>query len=68
MDEWHRYVERVCQDTEVAREDSEKVSSDDQHSDLFSYFPGQDQLHRWLDCNIVLVILHILLGLEKSCV
>ena len=28
MDDWHRYVERVCQDTEVAREDSEKVSSD----------------------------------------
>ena len=25
MDDWHRYVERVCQDTEVAREDSEKV-------------------------------------------
>ena len=29
MDDWHRYVERVCQDTEVAREDSEKVLSSD---------------------------------------
>ena len=29
MDDWHRYVESVCQDTEVAREDSEKVNIDD---------------------------------------